>query len=65
MPKKGGTKKFKDTEVDSYLEIISRIEITFEDTNTITGANQEFKWGKIYKMIKDQNVLDAGLMDKS
>ena len=65
MPKKSGKRKSKASEVDSDVEIISRTEITFEDTKAITGADQEFKWGEIHHMIRDQNVLDAGLEEMS
>ena len=27
------------------------------------GADQDFKWGEIYQMTKDQNVPGAGLED--
>ena len=65
IPKKSGKKKAKASEVDSDVEIISRIEITFEDTKAITRVDQEFKWGKIYQMIRDQNIPDASLEDMS
>ena len=45
------------------MEIISRIEIIYEDTKDITGAELDFKWGQIYHMIKDHNVLDVLLED--
>ena len=52
MPKKG-KKKAKAAEEDSDLEIMSRIEIIYEDTKVVTRAKLEFKWGQIYPMIKD------------
>ena len=63
MPKKSGKKKYKATKANSYVEIISKTEIIYEDTKAITGAKHEFKLGEIYHMIRDQNVLDAGLED--
>ena len=45
MSKKSGKKKAKATKGDSDMEIISRMEIVYEDTKAITGANQEFKRG--------------------
>ena len=53
MPKKSGKKKAKATADDSNVEIISKIELTFEDTKAITRANQVFKWGEIYQMTRD------------
>ena len=60
MPKKG-KKKAKVDDEDSDLELMPKIEVIYEDTKTITGAEHEFKWGQIYPMIKDQKVPDAGL----
>ena len=65
MPKKRWNKKDKATEGDSDVEIISMMEIIYEDTKDITGADQEFKWGEIYQIIRDQNAPDAGLEDKA
>ena len=62
MPKKG-KKKAKVTGEDPDVEILPRMEIIYEETKAVTGADQEFKWGEIYQMIKDQAVLDAGLED--
>ena len=59
MPKKSGKKKATASEVDSDVEIISRTKIKFEDTKAITGVDQEFKWGDIYQMIREQNVPDV------
>ena len=61
MPKKGGKNKAKVTNEDSDLEVFPKMEIIYEDTKFVTGAEQEFRWGQIYHMIKEQNVPDAGL----
>ena len=45
------------------MEIFPRMEIIYEDTKAVTGAEPKFKWGQIYHMIKDQKVLDAVLED--
>ena len=65
MPKKGGKKKAKAYRDDSDLEVLLRIEITYEDMKAVTGVEPEFKWGQIYHMVKDQSVPDAGLADMS
>ena len=65
MPKNGDRKKAKASEVNSYVEIVSRIRIKFEDTRSITGASLEFKWGETYQMIRYQNVPDVGLEEMS
>ena len=61
MPKWGGNKKAKTSEVDSDVDIISRTEIRFEDTKDITWVSIEFKWGEIYQMIRDQDIPNASL----
>ena len=61
MPKKRGKKKSKSTEGESYVEIISRMEIIYEDPKAVIGAEQEFKWGQIYHVIMEQNVPNVGL----
>ena len=61
--RKKGKKKAKDAEEDSYLEIMLRIEIFYEDTRAVIGVVSELKWGQIYPMIKYQKVPDVGLED--
>ena len=45
------------------MEIMPRIEIIYEDTKAVIGAELELKWEQIYPMIKDQKVPDVGLED--
>ena len=40
-----------------------KVEIIYEDTKLVTGAETKFKWGHIYQMIKDKTIPDAGLED--
>ena len=47
MPKKRGKKKAKATEAGSDVEIISKIEIIYEDTKAITRADEESNWGEL------------------
>ena len=62
MPNKG-KKKSRATEEHSDLEILLTMEIIYEDTKDVNGSEPEFKWGKLYPMIKYQKVLDVGLED--
>ena len=48
---------------DPDVEIVSKMEIIYEDMKSITGVELVFKWGQIYHMIKDKTVPDAGLED--
>ena len=46
VPKKEKNKA-KAAEYDSDVEVLPRMEITYEDTKVVTGFELEFKWGKI------------------
>ena len=50
---KKGKKKSKVAEEESDLEVMLRIDIIYEDTEAIIGAEPKLKWGQIYPMIKD------------
>ena len=41
------------------VEIITNVEYIYEDTKSTTGVEPDYKWGEIYKMIVNQNVLDV------
>ena len=50
-------KKAQAIEEDPNVEIITRVEVIYEDTKAITGIHPEYKWGDIYRMISNQSVL--------
>ena len=65
---KTGKKKGKIVDYDSDAEVVEvapvpRIEIIYEDTKVVTGAEPEFKWGQIYHLLVEKKVLYAGLVD--
>ena len=69
MPK-NGRKKLKIAESDYDLEIVEvppavKVEIVYEDTKAVTGAEPKLKWGQIYPMMFDKNVLEVRLGDLS
>ena len=39
------------------------MEVIYEDTKSITGAEPKFKWGHIYHMLQEKRVPEAGLED--
>ena len=47
-------------EEEREVEVITRLEIIYEDTKATTGVEIDYKWGEIFRMISNQNVLDAG-----
>ena len=62
MPKKG-KKKAKVVDDESDVEITPQVEIIYEDTKSVIGAEPKFKWGEIYHMLRDQKVPYRGLED--
>ena len=64
MTKKGKKKvKIVDSNSDAEISPTPRVEIIYEDTNSVTGAESEFKWGQIYHMLVEKKVPEAGLED--
>ena len=60
MPRKG-KKKVQATEEDTEVEVITWVEIIYEDTKVVAVSELEYRWGKIYQMINYQSIPDAGL----
>ena len=62
---KKGKKKDRIVDNDSYAEIplIPRVEIIYEDTNSVTGAESKFKWGQIYHILIEKKFPKVGLED--
>ena len=58
---KKGNKKPKIVEYDSDSEMaeaapMKRVEIIYEDTKAINGAEPNFKWGQLFHMLKEKKV---------
>ena len=62
MPRKK-KKKGQTTDEEPEEEIITRVEVIYEDTKAITRIDFEYKWGEIYRMISNQSVPEAGFED--
>ena len=54
-------KKAPITEGDPEVEIITKVEYIYEDTRSTTSVEPDYKWGKIYRLISNQEVPDTGL----
>ena len=50
MPRKQ-KKKSQASEEEPEVEVITRVEVIYEDTKAITGVEPECKWGEVYRMI--------------
>ena len=62
MPRKQ-KKKAQATKEEPKVEIITWVEVIYEDTKAITGIDPEYKWGELYRMISNQSVPEAGFED--
>ena len=60
MPKRQ-KKKAQVAEEELEVEVITRLEIIYEDTKATTGVEPDYKWGDIFRVISSQNVPDARL----
>ena len=58
-------KKAPVAEGEPEVEIITKVEYIYEDTKATIRVAQDYKWGEIYRMIVNQNVLDAGFEELS
>ena len=56
-------KKAQVAEEKREVEIITRIEVIYEDTKSIIGVELKYKWGEVYIMISNQSVPEAGFED--
>ena len=56
-------KKVQATDKDPEIDIIMWVEVIYEYTKDIMGIEPEYKWGEIYRMITNRNILDTGLED--
>ena len=52
-------KKAPAAKGEPEVEIITKVEYIYEDTRATTGVEPEYKWGKIYRLISNKEVLDT------
>ena len=45
------------------MEIVTKVEVIYEDTKATTGVELEYKWGEVYRMISNQSIPKAGFED--
>ena len=56
-------KKDQAAEEEPEVEVITKVEVIYEDTKAIDGVEAEYKWGEVYRMISNQSVPDVGFED--
>ena len=52
-------KKAPIVEEEPDVEIVTKVEYTYEDTRCIIGVEPEYKWGEIYRLITHREVPDT------
>ena len=58
-------KKAPIVEEESEVEVITRVEYTYEDTRCTIGIEPEYKWGEIYRLISHHEVPDTGFEEET
>ena len=53
-------KKAPIFEGEPEVEIITKVEYIYEDTRATIGVEPDYKWGEMYRLISNQEVLDTG-----
>ena len=56
-------KKSQVAEEEPKVEVITKVEVIYEDNKATTSVEPEYKWGEVYRMISSQSVLDVGFED--
>ena len=47
------------------MEIVTKVEYTYEDTKCIVGVEPEYKWGEVYRLITHHKVPDTGFEEET
>ena len=58
-------KKAPVVEEEPEVEIVTRVEYTYEDTKCIVGMEPEYKWGEVYRLITHREVPDRGFEEET
>ena len=52
-------KKAPIVEEELEVEIVTKVEYTYEDTKCIVGVEPKYKWGEVYRLITHWEVPDT------
>ena len=58
-------KKASAVEEELEVEVITRVEYTYEDTKCIIGVEPEYQWGEIYRFLMRREVPDIGFEEEN
>ena len=57
--------KSQAAEEEPKVEIVTKVEVIYEDTKSITEVEPEYKWGEVYRMISNLSIPKFGFKDMS
>ena len=52
-------------EEEPDVEIVTKVEYTYEETRCIVCVEPKYKWGGIYRLITNQEVPDTGFEEET
>ena len=58
-------KKAPIVEEEPEVEIVTKVEYSYEDTRCIVGVEPEYKWGEVYRLITHWEVPDTGFEEET
>ena len=58
-------KKSPIVEEELNVEIVTKVEYTYEDTRCIMGLEHEYKWGEIHRLITHREVPDTSFEEET
>ena len=58
-------KKDPIVEEEPEVEIVTKVEYTYEDTRFLVGVEPEYKWGEIYRLITHREVPDTAFEEET
>ena len=58
-------KKAPVVEEEPEVEIVTRVEYTYEDTKSIVGIEPKYKWGEVYRLITCREVPITGFEEET
>ena len=58
-------KKASTVEEKPDVEVITRVEYTYEDSKCIIGVEPEYQWGEIYRLIMRREVPNIGFEEEN
>ena len=58
-------KKAPVVEEEPEVEVVTKTEYIYEDTQCVSSVEPKYKWGEIYRLISHREVPDMGLEEES